>query len=179
MFVSPFFYVGVTVLAIALSGWLVVSFVGTAYPWVFAWIWFNLFIAVYELYVIWHRHRFSPERCPRDFWNEPVERGFWFKAWQEYTCYSDRRYLDPKDFVFWLEFGNVVFVVLLIVAYMANSALFLGVVLVAQAYHCLLYFLSLYHSKKYTVMHPMKATTYLLISAIWFIIPMVCIRELL
>jgi hypothetical protein len=177
---NPFIHVGLVVAAISLSGLLAAAAVGTVLnPWVFGWLWFNLFIVVYEIYIVFYRRaHFDAEKCPRDFWKEPVGRDFWFKAWQEYTCFSDRRYLEAGDFVFWLEFGNVVIVALLAMAYVANSGRMMMVVLFVQAYHALIYFLTLYHSKKYSWMHPTKAVAYLFISAVWIIIPALCIRSL-
>lgn len=187
MLVYPIPYVAFVALALALGAWVGVraGWFG-AYPWIGAWLWFNVFIAVYEVYIVWNRAQVGARACPVDFWTTPKPLGaFWMDAWREYSCQSDRRYLDPRDFVFWIEFGNVLWVVLLAAALVsANSVgsakpLWIGVVLILQAYHCLIYFITLYHSQKYTFLNPFKAWFYLAISALWIIIPLVCIRTLL
>lgn len=179
--IYPFPYIAFLVIAIAGGAWYggTVGWFG-AYPWIGAWLWFNLFIAVYEIYIVWNRTTVGARACPPAFWTTPRgENGeFWMDAWREYSCQSDRRYLDPHDFVFWIEFGNVIWVILLAAALATGKALWIGIVLILQAYHCLIYFITLYHSQKYTFIHPFKAWTYLTISALWIIIPIICIRTL-
>ena len=180
MSVYPLPYILLWVIGIIVSTWaLTTTMPSVVYPWVLAWLWFNVFIAIYEVYIVWNRALFHPSKCPVDFWGTTIRQDLWMNAWHEYSCQSDRRYLDPSDFVFWIEFGNVVWVILLAAALWSGKALWIGVVLILQAYHCFLYFITLYHSKKYTFINPIKAWVYLCISALWIIIPLVCIRTLL
>jgi hypothetical protein len=155
-------------------------------PWLFAWLWFNLFIAVYEFYVV-AQWRYL-KHCPRDFWKEPVENdsaesekygGFWLKAWAEYACEADRRYLADTsgrpNFVYWIEFGNAIWVVLLWIAFLMQQWSLVGILLILQAYHCGIYFLSwAYDRRAYGEGFKglsYKAYAYLALSALWIVIP--------
>lgn len=168
----PLTYLGIVGFVILLSGSLLYRGVR---PFLFTWLWFNLFIAIYEIYIVAQKDKFTPKQCPNDFWNEPVQDGFWLKAWHEYSCFSDRRYLSPSDFVFWIEFGNAVLVILLWMAYLLNQTTLLTILLILQAYHCGIYFLSLIQSKKYVQILPWKRNLYLGISSLWIIVPIICV----
>jgi hypothetical protein len=170
----PLIYLSLIGLIIVLSGILV--YPGTS-PLLFAWLWFNLFIAIYEFYVVAQKDKFNPKECPKDFWKEPVQEGFWLKAWHEYSCFSDRRYLSPTDFVFWIEFGNAILVILLGIVYLFQIPVLLQHLLILQAYHCGIYFLSLIQSKKYEQKVPWKRNLYLSISSLWIIVPLILLVQ--
>lgn len=142
-------------------------------PWLFGWLWFNLFIAVYEVYIVWKRADLQRLGC-LDFWGETGYKDFWLKAWAEYACQADRRYLRPSDFVFWIEFGNAVWVVLLWIAFLARRWYWVGILLLIQAYHCVLYFLTWAHSNVFLTG---KGVAYLGLSALWIILPLVAYME--
>jgi len=168
----PLTYLSLVGIIIILSG--VIVYPSTS-PLLFAWLWFNLFIMIYEFYVVAQKDKFNPSKCPNDFWNEPVQDGFWLKAWHEYSCFSDRRYLSPTDFVFWIEFGNAIIVIFLWLAYLFQIPILIQMLLIIQAYHCGIYFLSLIQSKKYIQKVPWKRNLYLGISSLWIIIPIFCL----
>lgn len=165
---NPILYLSLVGVAILVSG---IPFYSGTNALLFSWLWFNLFIAIYEFYIVANKDRFNPSQCPVDFWREPVQEDFWLKAWHEYSCFSDRRYLTPSDFVFWIEFGNAVLVVLLWLAYLLNQWVLVSILLILQAYHCSIYFISLVHSKNYTEKEPWKLRFYLTISSLWIIVP--------
>jgi hypothetical protein len=168
----PLTYLGGVGLVLLVSG--ILLYPGTQ-ALLFAWLWFNLFIAIYEVYIVAQKDKFNPKQCPKDFWKEHVQDGFWLKAWHEYSCFSDRRYLSPMDFVFWIEFGNAILVILLWLAYLFHQPTLLMILLIIQAYHCSIYFLSLVQSKKYDQKVPWKRNLYLGISSLWIIIPLLCL----
>ena len=142
-------------------------------PWVFGWLWFNVWIAIYEIYIVVYRSELTEKKCEPGFWSRETSfRSFWKDAWNEYTCYADERYLNPNDFVFLLEFMNALLILGLIVAVYFNLPGWIPMILLLQAYHCGIYFISLVHSKKTNTQHPLKTLIYLSISALWFIVPL-------
>lgn len=169
----PALYLLLITIIILVTGFVVwrLSIFHSANAILFAWLWFNLFIALYEFYVVYYRHRMAEEECPVNFWRTQVEGDFWLKAWLEYTCYSDRRYLDPNDTVFYIEGLNAILVVLMWLAALTGSYHFLAYLLILQAANCLLYFLSLFTSRKISVASPTKLVLYLLMSSLWFFVP--------
>jgi hypothetical protein len=169
---NPVVYIGIVCILIVLTG----AGLGMIQSPVLLWWWFNVFIAVYELYIVKKRHTLLAKDCPKDFWAEAVGPGFWKRAWLEYTCQSDRRYLDPNDAVYLIEFGNVIWVILLGVALAAGNPMGIAVVLLGQAYHCGVYFVSLIHSGNIHWARPEKTIGYLGISALWIIIPLLCVK---
>jgi len=171
---------------VVLSSFLVaITFLGAAVysylpirinPWLYAWLWFNVWIAIYEIYIVFHRKELTREKCRPGFWQREAGSywGFWKDAWNEYTCYADERYLEPDNFVFLIEFINAVLIVCLWVALMAQSSAWVYILLLIQAYHCGIYFISLLHSLQHiNTEYPIKTTAYLLISALWLFVPLV------
>ena len=155
-----------------ITGFLLYISIFPKIPVLFAWLWFNIFIAVYEFYIIYNRQYFATLSCPSDYWGEPTSKNFWLKTWHEYTCYSDTRYLDPSDTVFLIEGLNGVLVILQWIALLTGSYGILMYLLILQAANCLFYFVSLYRSRKTNTSFPHKATIYLLISSVWFFVPL-------
>jgi len=142
----------------------------------FSWLWFNLWIAVYEIYIVYYRKELTKNKCNSGFWSRENNLfDFWKDAWNEYTCYSDTRYLNHNDFVFIIEFMNALLVICLFIAFIINSKYWIHLLLIIQAYHCSIYFISLLHSKKINTLYPIKTTSYLLISALWIFVPLVLI----
>lgn len=146
---------------------------GSLSPTVFAWLWFNLFIAAYEAHVVIMRKKFSKSGCPSNFWKEPVQDGFWLTAWHEYTCYSDTRYLDYNDPVFVIEGLNAFIVLMMWLALYFRAYTIIIPLLLLQALNCVLYFVTLYKSGKINKSHKLKTILYLLMSSTWIIIPLV------
>lgn len=176
----PHTYIAIWALAIAASGALAHKlFAGSVAPAVFAWLWFNLFIAIYEAYVVARRRSFSRSECPSGFWKEPVRDGFWLRAWHEYTCYSDTRYLDPGDPVFIIEGLNAAIVALMWVALLLKAQAAIVPLLLLQALNCVAYFVTLYKSEKTTTSHRLKAASYLLVSSLWIIVPLLLLLLLM
>ncbi len=169
----PFTFLLVHAATILVTGY--VAYTSSIFPKIsliiFCWLWFNIFIAMYEFYVIYNRRYFASLTCPSDFWKEPINNNFWLKAWHEYTCYSDTRYLNPSDTVFLVEGLNGVLVVLQWIAFLSGSYSILMYLLILQAANCLFYFVSLYKSRKTNVSSPFKAMIYLMISSLWLVVP--------
>ena len=172
---QPFLILGSAIAIIIASGAAVYSAFPAINPILFAWLWFNLWIAAYEIYIVYNRRNMSPEQCkrPDEFWTRdsgPLR--FWKEAWNEYACVADNRYLDPRDFVFVIESINAVMVAALIYALYAKSApVVIAAILLLQAYHCVIYFASWASYKKRSGLS-MKSIIYLLISAIWIFGPL-------
>lgn len=169
---NPWIVLSSTVVFMILSGKLVYSWI-SMYPYLFAWLWFNLWIAIYEIYIVFYRKELTKQRCQPGFWSRETNfLSFWKEAWNEYTCYSDERYLDSSDFVFVIEFLNALMILGLWVAFFYRHVAALYILLAIQAYHCGIYFMSLYHSRKTNVEYPWKTFSYLMISAAWVIFPL-------
>lgn len=153
------------------------------HPLIFGWIWFNIWIAIYETYIVLYRAQMKKYEnlCEnRPFWTTDSANKFWLTAWAEYTCHADKRYFDPNNLVFWIELGNAIIVFLLLIL------LFLGTlnnklliyILIIQAYHCFIYFLTWWKAKQDGDMHlkiSFKTYAYLLLSAVWIVIPIILI----
>lgn len=165
-----------SIVALYVSGYIFYKAFLNISPYLFAWLWFNLAIALYEIYIVFHRRELTRKKCTNGFWSRDSNyRGFWKDAWNEYTCYSDERYLDPDNFVFIIEFMNAILVICLLIAFMVQSKAWIYLLLAIQAYHCSIYFISLLHSRKTNTTYPMKTASYLLISALWIFVPIVLI----
>lgn len=172
---SPFLYLLLTAIIIILTGsavWRASNFSATVPVLLFAWLWFNLFVAAYEFYIVYKRRTLAEQSCPQDFWGTPDAPDFWLRAWLEYTCYSDTRYLDPDDPVFYIEGLNAVLVVLMWGALLTGSYELLVFLLILQAANCVFYFVSLYKSGKTNTASPTKLTLYLLMSSLWVFAPL-------
>ena len=168
---NPWIVLSSAIIAMILSGKIAYSYFYQS-PYVFAWLWFNLWIAIYEIYIVVYRKELTKKRCQPGFWSRDTNiLSFWKEAWNEYTCYSDERYLDPTDFVFVIEFMNALLIIGLWFAYVFKRSIILYLLLAIQGYHCILYFISLYHSKKTNTQYPWKTFSYLMISALWVILP--------
>jgi hypothetical protein len=146
-------------------------------PWLEAWLVFNVAIAVYEVYIVMERRALKsrePGCASRPF--PSLSPSFWMDAWGEYACHADRRYFDEHQFVHWIEFGNAVIVAGMWWAYLMRERVLLKVLLIVQAYHCGIYFLSLLHymitRESVTAFSPPKRITYLLLSAAWVVVPL-------
>lgn len=169
---NPFIILAAALALIFLSGHELYKYTDIN-PVLFGWLWFNLWIAIYEIYIVYNKRNLTPEACgaSESFWTRdsgPLR--FWKEAWNEYACEADHRYLDPHDFVFIIEAINAVIVAALIYAIYAKSApITIAALLLLQAYHCGIYFVSWAHSGAYKI--STKSVAYLLISAIWIFFP--------
>lgn len=162
----PLFYLTVLFVLIVLSGMLINNTL------LFGWLWFNLFIAIYEFYIVYHKNKFSQEKCPLDYWKEHVDNDFWLKSWHEYSCQSDTRYLDKTNYVFNIELTNAIIIVLLWIAYLMNYKQLLIILLILQAVVCIFYFITLFTQSQYiNKENKNKLISYLFISSWWIIVP--------
>lgn len=175
-----------TIISIYISGsllWKYNKYINSINPILFGWIWFNIWIGLYETYMVINRTRLATynENCDKKtFWSEDnrdKSRPFWLDAWSDYACYADDRYYKPNQLVHWIELGNAIIVAILIICILAGFNKMLIVILVIQAYHCFIYFLTLWH---YRLENKNKNTNYktilyLILSAIWIIIPIIII----
>jgi uncharacterized membrane protein YuzA (DUF378 family) len=168
-----------TLLGIFITGFIVGLIIKPSHALLFAWIWFNLFIALYETYVFIKRKELEAKKmdCNKtNFWKEPVSDSFWLDAWAEYACVADERYFNPLDFVYWIEIGNAVLVVLMLFTAVLGWTNALYVLVALQAYHCFMYFATFVHEKRNHISTfwkdaELKSSIYLGISALWIIIP--------
>lgn len=155
-----------------LSGGVVYNMTPTIHIGLFAWLWFNLWIAIYEIYIVYQRKQLTKDKCQPGFWKKEHNIGtFWKDAWNEYTCYSDMRYLNPNDFVFIIELINAILILMMWILLAFNNIAWIYIILIIQAYHCGIYFISLWHSKKINTDYTWKWIVYLCISALWIILP--------
>jgi hypothetical protein len=168
----PLVYLTFIVTLIIASGYVIYNLFNIQNPWLFGWLWFNLFIAIFEFYVVYHKNKFSEGKCPRDYWREHVDQDFWLKTWHEYTCQSDRRYLDKHSFVFNIELTNAVLVVLLWICYILGFAPGVVALLLIQIWVCVYYFLTLpLNRRDINTENPIKTVSYLFISSWWIFVP--------
>lgn len=170
---QPLYLLSFVALILLLSGIYLYNYLFSSLSIVlFAWLWFNFWIAIYEIYIVYQRKQLSKNKCLSGFWSKETDLlTFWKDAWNEYTCYSDTRYLNPNDFVFVIEFINAFLVLLLWFSVANANPLWIYNLLMIQAYHCCIYFISLWHSKKINNIYPIKLYSYLAISALWIVIP--------
>lgn len=171
---NPFVILSGAIVLLVVSGYAIA--INTAInPFLFAWLWFNLWIAVYEIYIIYNKRKLSAAVCVdhRDFWTrDSSPTRFWKEAWNEYACVVDRRYLDPHDFVFIIEAINAILVIALLIAvYTGSKPVIIAAILLLQAYHCGIYFASWAASVDMPIELTFKPVIYLLISALWIFVP--------
>lgn len=173
MLLPPLLILGITGIMILLSGWLVYASWTTVPPLLFGWLWFNLWIAIYEMYIVYCRKQLTKEKCQPGFWSKMNSfQIFWKDAWNEYTCFSDTRYLEPYDFVFVIELINAILVLMMWFLLITKQMKGIYLLLLIQAYHCGIYFISLWYSQKINRLVPWKTWLYLWISALWILIPL-------
>ena len=172
MLLSPFLILSLTGILIILSGWMAYASWTSVHPLLFGWLWFNLWIAIYEMYIVYRRKQLTDEKCQPGFWSKDSSPStFWKDAWNEYTCFSDTRYLDSNDFVFVIELINAILVLMMWFLVMTKQIGGVYVLLLLQAYHCGIYFISLWYSKNINIIYPIKFYGYLAISLLWIVIP--------
>ena len=173
MLLPPLLILGITGFIILLSGWLIYASWSTIHPLLFGWLWFNLWIAIYEMYIVYQRKQLKKEKCQSGFWSKMNSfQTFWKDAWNEYTCFSDTRYLEPYDFVFVIELINAILVLIMWFLLVIKQMKGIYLLLLIQAYHCGIYFISLWYSQKINTQVPWKTWLYLWISALWIFIPL-------
>jgi hypothetical protein len=170
---QPLYLLSLTIMCLLITGVTLHTYLfSNIYGVLFAWLWFNLWIAFYEIYIVYQRKTLTKEKCQPGFWSKDTNwYSFWKDAWNEYTCYSDTRYLNPNDFVFIIELINAILVILLWFAILNHNIFWIYILLFIQAYHCCIYFISLWHSQKINNAYPLKLYGYLAISALWIMIP--------
>ena len=167
----PLLYILITVIIITLSGFLLAPSTNKL---LFAWLWFNIFIDILVLYVIWNKNTMYlyKEKCDTmDFWNTPVSDDFMKDLYGEYSCKCDHNYLEPSNFVYPIEFINAMLVILLWIAYVFNNIFIVKILLLIQAYHCCLYFIHRYYYHGFKRVSNLEEI-YLGISALWIICPL-------
>lgn len=179
-------YVLGTVIFIVVSGVVAYRSLGKRtkiHPLLFGWIWFNIWIAVYETYIVIYRSRMRQyeDSCEQKrFWSQARDGGegsFWLRAWAEYACFADKRYFDPNNLVFWIELGNAIIVVVLILLLIMGWNTALLYMLVIQAYHCFIYFLTWWKEGRTgnISVEGEKKYIYLLLSAVWLVVPVILV----
>ncbi len=143
----------------------------------YGWIWFNVFIAIYEVYIYAKRNALSTTHCSQDFWNTLIEApDVPFRAWEECACVADHRYVDPDSYVYLFELLNVALAVTLCFAWFNNKYKLIRHSLIAQALVCIIYFITLYQKNSFTRRRlSIKHWSYWSISALWIIIPLALI----
>ena len=133
------------------------------------WLVFNVFISLYEIYIINTRNVVKPYYCLKNFWTTPLK----FKEidrlqayWIEYACKVDNRYFNSNSYVYWFEALNVVTTILAIIFYNYNSQYVMYAIFL-QMLNCCAYFYTI-PQQKYDYID----IVYLSISAIWILIPL-------
>lgn len=134
------------------------------------WFVFNLFISLYEVYIIQNRYYLNKNHCDDDFWRGSVNRKTLLKDyWNEYACQTDERYFNTDSYVYILEGLNVFFTILLGFAILKNK--YIKEVLLLQFLNAVFYFVSLSKGNNSD-----KDITYKTISSLWLIIPVILIK---
>lgn len=133
-----------------------------------SWIYFNIFISLYEMYIILTRKKLNKNNCSDGFWNEEDDGVLFHKAWQEYACKTDERYFDKSNYVFIFEFINVVLTLLMLV-----NMKYVRPLLLLQLLNCSVYFTTLTSDNNTYLGH-----TYRAISALWLVVPAILLYRL-
>lgn len=133
-----------------------------------AWLYFNVFISIYEIYIISIRYNLNKD-CKSDFWKEEDDGQLFKKAWEEYACVVDERYFSPNNYVFKFELINVILTILMF----TTNPKMIKVLLFLQFLNCVCYFSTL-SSKSNT----MKSHLYRGISALWLVIPVILLYRM-
>jgi hypothetical protein len=129
------------------------------------WIYFNIFISIYELYIIYNRKDLRESNCDDDFWDRDNNGEIWKKSWEEYACKTDKRYFNKNNYVFLLEFINVLLTIGLLYAISYKKNL-IKTLLLLQFLNAVVYFTTLTAEN-----HGGKGHIYRGISALWLIVP--------
>ena len=141
------------------------------------WLIFNVFISLYEIYIIKTRHVIKKYYCVRNFWRTPLKFSKHIDRlqayWIEYACKVDNRYFNSDSYVYWFEANNVITTVLAIILYY-NSSSYLVYAIVLQMLNCCMYFYTI-PSQKYDYIDIL----YLGISAVWIVLPLYIIYSLM
>lgn len=146
---------------------------------VYLWVWFNVFIASYEVYIYIKRNALSRTRCTQDFWTTPINtQDVPLRAWKEYACVADQRYIISKgyfvsgSYVYLFELLNVALVATLCFAWFNNKYKLIRQTLVLQALVCIVYFATLYQDDSFRRPLSIKSWIYWMISALWVVVPL-------
>jgi hypothetical protein len=133
------------------------------------WLIFNVFISLYEIYIIKTREIVKDKYCVKNFWTVP----FKFKDinrlqayWIEYACKVDNRYFNKNSYVYYFEAINVITTVAAIILYFYNLD-YISFPIFFQMINCCMYFYTI-PSQKYDYID----IVYLSISALWILIPL-------
>lgn len=135
------------------------------------WIYFNIFISFYELYIIMYRKDLNQSNCDNDFWNRQNDGNIWKKSWEEYACKTDNRYFYKNSYVFLLEFINIVLTFALLYSITHNKK-YIKPLLILQFFNAVVYFTTLT-----TIDYGYKGHIYRGISSLWLIFPMILIYK--
>jgi hypothetical protein len=174
---TPVYYLLNIIIFIIVSGYSVIKLFNISNILLFAWLWFNLFIAIYEIYIVYHRNKFNKVNCPTHYWKNTIKDTFWLDTWHEYTCNSDKRYLTPSSYVFHIELLNAILVILLWLCYIIHFVPGMLFLLIMQGYVCFIYFITLKNNILYH--HTYKLLIYLFISSWWIIVPFYILSRML
>ncbi len=141
----------------------------------FLWIVLNVFISIYELYIIAIRKNLTPT-CKSNFWSTPIDpnSNFFKAAWEEYACKVDNRYFDPVNFVFCFEFLNVIFTFVLVYLLLNKNWSHIRTVLLLQFVNAVCYFVTIDNlgvQNGKNSHHAGLKIMYKSISALWLVVP--------
>jgi hypothetical protein len=134
------------------------------------WFLFNVFISIYEVYIIYNRNKLTTQECSDDFWDKESNPKTMFKDyWNEYSCKTDDRYFNNKNYVFYMEALNIVFTILLGYAMVYKKKLIKSI-LILQFINAVVYFSTLKSVD-------LKDSVYRSISCLWLVIPVILIYK--
>lgn len=134
------------------------------------WIFFNIFISIYEMYIIIVRKKLTQDDCRDNFWTEKNDGQIFRKAWNEYACVTDKRYFSPNSYVFLFEFINVIITIFLFLNRDKKDNI--KKLLLLQFINASIYFTTL------TAENKRFGHIYRSISALWLICPVLLIFNL-
>lgn len=133
------------------------------------WLIFNVFISLYEIYIIKTRHAIKDKYCIKNFWTVP----FTYKDidrlqayWIEYACKVDNRYFKSSSYVYYFEAINVVTTIVAIILYYYNPK-YISIPILFQMLNCFMYFYTI-PKQKYEYID----IIYLAISSLWIFVPL-------
>ena len=133
------------------------------------WILWGLFIFVYSGIVIMNKKIVKPIY---NFWQTdytPFSKALFIDTYREYAQRVDARYFNQHNFVYLIESTNVIISLLLVYALIKRKMNLIMQLLFVQMVCCMIFFIS----AEKILFYDLQSNIYLLISAIWIIIPMI------
>jgi hypothetical protein len=156
------------------------------------WMVFEIFIGLFEL-VLFFKHRYIVslpllDSRKENFWyreiplHSIVESKFWSKGWREYGDFCDTRYTKPTNIVHYIELIHAIsaffyiYILYYFFRYNTINTSFIGKLMISIAsihlIETLIYFMTFYlHLHKNPIKQGLKFWSYLLLNALWLILP--------